>query len=95
MIATHALQSLVGASRILWEVPRRPRSRLLSRLLEATLEAAVSAQRAAGRDELTKDLESKLGTATKASQDDRPLADKPANYRGDMSLQGTRGYMGG
>ncbi len=77
------------------EVPRRKRSRPHSRFLEATLGAAVSVQRTAGRDELTKDLESKLGTATKASKDDRPLADKLANYRGYMSMQRTRGYTGG
>ncbi len=74
---------------------RRPRSRLRLRLLEATLEAAVSVQHAVGGDELTKDLESKFGTATEASQDDRPVADKLANYRGYMSLQRTRGYTGG
>ena len=71
---------------------RRPRSRLRLRLLEATLEAAVSVQHAVGGDEITKDLESKLGTATKASEDDRPLADKLANYRGYMSMHRKCGY---
>ena len=77
------------------EVPRRKHSRPRSRFLEATLEAAVSVQHAVGGDELTKDRESKFGTATEASQDDRPLADKLANYRGYMSMQRTRGYTGG